>query len=748
MTTSPYDNLPTGKKELDTQNTGYEEVILDTQETSEKQVNQNVSSAKDTSNDKTAAVRHTQNQTSPINQAKHENLETPFLQKIAQTNPSVEMPPKPESVTVSSQSPDGYTQVYAAPVQQDEENQTMQNSEENIPAFSPSASETSEDKSDFKEADIQASSSDYNKSETINISDSDSSAEETQKAAKEETLKASDDINKNINSADSKKSGSLKYVEVPASSRPVKQENRAGSDILRTTPMDKSPVYSKSSVKNRCSLREYILPFEESLLVPDTMPDMAEIFFTEGKLSLVQNNKASYEFGDTLSGEITLYTVYRPDSSSDSPVDVIKSSIPFKTDKCWSGDENSTFKVTLLLKSSRAEFINERKFAAKGEISIRITEISKKELNIFKSIDDTDFVKQESTVSITDLNFETEELAEISQEIKINEEQPEPAKILKQTINIAEAHKQITSGKLVINAVINTQILYIGQDEGENKLCSITNKTDFTQFILIKENTDVNLIKADFNSDDLKISIDNNSGFMLEGQVRILIQGYENKEVGIISDAYHKEKDITFDISSQSVSNVKETLSGEISAREVINADESSRKPQTILCGSLLPENISGRLDGSRVIIEGSLPVKILALDEDDRPFIIESSVPLRGSLDASSSSDKPEIDVWASVKDFWVDNINSRQIEVNVSVTIDVWISSQQNFTTIENICFAEKRETEKRVSMAIYVVGRHDTLWDIAKKYKSDINTLAEFNQIDPQMSLPEGMKLLIAK
>ena len=51
-------------------------------------------------------------------------------------------------------------------------------------------------------------------------------------------------------------------------------------------------------------------------------------------------------------------------------------------------------------------------------------------------------------------------------------------------------------------------------------------------------------------------------------------------------------------------------------------------------------------------------------------------------------------------------------------------------------------------RKYMAIYVVGRHDTLWDIAKKYKSDINTLAEFNQIDPQMSLPEGMKLLIAK
>lgn len=48
----------------------------------------------------------------------------------------------------------------------------------------------------------------------------------------------------------------------------------------------------------------------------------------------------------------------------------------------------------------------------------------------------------------------------------------------------------------------------------------------------------------------------------------------------------------------------------------------------------------------------------------------------------------------------------------------------------------------------MALYVVDRNDTLWDIAKKYKSDIHTLAEFNQIDASAPLPEGMKLFITK
>lgn len=865
MTTSPYDNLPTGKKQLNVQNTGYEEVILDTRETSENQRQQTTAAAEEPASAK-ASENSSLSSSSPAssfpanssaagayassnNRGRRvyasepqslksserttvsENLDTPFLQKISQNQSALRTSAEPDaspdttaktlsassdsvhkntgsavkasadtaaeetakaspavsaSETSSAVSPASPAEISAetAPekagsVSAPSENAAIPASETVSTAFPASAitsaqAETSPSGEDLPQRNSSADTYENLKNEeseraqsqetpgyveipvptdsaSVSAADTNVSAtgEEPETTESSETAGISGSSGNVKTAGNSETAGGLKSAEsYEISSVHGRQNTRSGSDILRTTPVDRAPSYSKTSVQNRRGLREYILPFEESLLVPDTMPDMEEIFFTEGRVSLSQNSKTSYEFGDTLSGEITLYTVYRPDDSSESPVDVIKSTIPFKTDRCWSGGDGSSFRVSLSLKSSRAEFINERKFAAKGEISIRLTEIEKKELSVFEGADDSSLITRESTVRVTSLNFETEELAEISQEIKINDEQPEPAKILKETINISEAHKQITSGKLVVNAIINTQILYIGQEEGENKLCSITHKTDFTQFILIKENTDVNLIKADFNGDDLKVSIDNNTGFMLEGQVRILIQGYENKELKTVSDAYHKEKELTFDIAAQPVSSIHETLSGEISAREVINADDASRKPHTLLCGSLQPESISGRLEGSRVIIEGALPVKILALDEEGKPFVIESSVPLRGSLEAPSGSSDCQIDVWTSVKDFWTDNINSRQIEVNVSVMADVWITSNQSFTTIENICFAEKREKEKRVSLAVYVVGRNDTLWEIAKKYKSDMALLAEFNQIDPSRPLPEGMKLLIAK
>ena len=48
----------------------------------------------------------------------------------------------------------------------------------------------------------------------------------------------------------------------------------------------------------------------------------------------------------------------------------------------------------------------------------------------------------------------------------------------------------------------------------------------------------------------------------------------------------------------------------------------------------------------------------------------------------------------------------------------------------------------------MAIYVVGCDDTLWDIAKRYKSDSEVLAQLNQLDADKPLSEGTKLFIIK
>ena len=321
---------------------------------------------------------------------------------------------------------------------------------------------------------------------------------------------------------------------------------------------------------------------------------------------------------------------------------------------------------------------------------------------------------------------------------------------MKESFAITETHRQVTSGKLIINGMLQTQILYLGEDdEGESRLYSRSEKTEFTQFIPLQSPLDSNFIKVDFGDDGLKLAIENQDTFRLEGQVRIQIHGYGNKQIPVVSDAYHKEKSIGFERKEVPLSCLNDVLSGEISAREVVSLTEQEQHPDKLLCGSILPGEVSARREHGRIIIEGSVPVRILALDENRRAFVIESEVPLRGALDTSAdTSALKTADLFAcsAIKDFWIDAINSRQIEINVSATIEVWISGTRDFASLEN--FTASEETPQQPAMAIYITISGDSLWDIAKRYQCDADALVQLNQIDADAPLPEGTKLLIVR
>lgn len=48
----------------------------------------------------------------------------------------------------------------------------------------------------------------------------------------------------------------------------------------------------------------------------------------------------------------------------------------------------------------------------------------------------------------------------------------------------------------------------------------------------------------------------------------------------------------------------------------------------------------------------------------------------------------------------------------------------------------------------MAIYITSAGDSLWDVAKHYQCDADALVQLNQIDGDVPLAEGAKLLIVR
>lgn len=525
--------------------------------------------------------------------------------------------------------------------------------------------------------------------------------------------------------------------------------------------LDAELHYDNIRLRNRRRTWNYTLPFDETLLVPDTMPDMIQILFSEGRVTPSQPGKTHYSSSDTYSGEILLFTVYRPDGGEGTPVDVVRSTITFETSACWGtssaqntspsqADSDRIYYATVCLKEVEPSRLNERKFQVRGKLCIAVTEIQKTELHVLRDSSDKNLILKQEKKEAADLVFETEEFADIEQEIAVEEGQPQPVRILKESFTITETHRQVSSGKLIINGLLQVQILYLGEDdERENQLCCRREKTEFTQFIPLQSQLNSDLIKVDFSGDGLKLTIENQDTFQLEGQVRIRILGYGSKQIPVASDAYHKEKSIHFDRKVEALSCLTDVLSGEISAREVVNLTQQDQHPEKLICGSILPGNISVHPEHGRIVIEGSVPVRILSLDENGRAFVIKSEVPLRGALNTSASPEAlQEADLFtcSAIKDFWIDTINSRQIEINVNATIEVWISETREFTSLEH--FTARGEDPQQPAMAIYITSAGDSLWDVAKHYQCDTDALVQLNQIDGDAPLAEGVKLLIVR
>ena len=121
--------------------------------------------------------------------------------------------------------------------------------------------------------------------------------------------------------------------------------------------------------------------------------------------------------------------------------------------------------------------MNERKFTVKGYVKVRVTVITAKELPLHNANSDPDLILKNEQFSASELIFEATETTEISQEINLHEDQPEPVKILKESFSIVENHRQITSGKLVRNRTIAfPKDPHLGLEDHENTLCCLSEK--------------------------------------------------------------------------------------------------------------------------------------------------------------------------------------------------------------------------------------------------------------------------------
>ena len=73
--------------------------------------------------------------------------------------------------------------------------------------------------------------------------------------------------------------------------------------------------------------------------------------------------------------------------------------------------------------------------------------------------------------------------------------------------------------------------------------------------------------------------------------------------------------------------------------------------------------------------------------------------------------------------------------------------IMREVTFKVLANPAFEESTVKEAMAPMTVYVTGEGDSLWKIAKKFKTSVDSISKLNQLEDE-EISEGHKLLIIR
>lgn len=532
-------------------------------------------------------------------------------------------------------------------------------------------------------------------------------------------------------------------------------------------PITKGAVYSPVQVTNITEKPKTTITLEEDILVPDTKPDLKEILIIDGKSRLTVRQIDSIAKGDdsiNLSGEIELQMLYIPEKTEKSlPVISVQSRVPFK-DRWHTAMPAG---ATVILDASIAKIdymvINERKYRVKIVLEIMAREYSDSKVEIFEGLIEEDLQTLKETVEISSVSMRKKDTLSIKDDI-LPKDSAKPEAIIKQDLTIVENYKQISTDKVVINGFIYVNLLYMSSskedglsDTTDEKKCSSDNfnqlqdRIEFTQFIPISSSDEKRGCTVTFDDSQLCVKLtqdeEDKDVFRVEGEILTYIELYRNTEKEIIVDGYHRDKDFVCKFEEKSSRTFVGTTSAEASSREIISLE--TFEADKILYACAEAETSTSHLEQGKIITEGNIAVKVICscTGEERQIFALNETLPYRVAVTMPQLTGNEIFNQKVYIKDIWAEKINGKQLEFNAAVLVFVDVMRPSPFKVLTEPAFEENCRKNRIPPMVIYICKKNDSLWKIAKHFKTTCSLIKKINELETD-DISENQKLLILK
>lgn len=498
-------------------------------------------------------------------------------------------------------------------------------------------------------------------------------------------------------------------------------------------------VRDRLGITDRILARDIKCISECNVIVPDVNPDILKILHVDATCSILKKSLANGRL--SFEGKIFADVIYLADCD-DGGAKTLPAVFEFN-DIIDTAEIKDNMLVRLSCDIDRLDInmINSRKISLKAICVVSAELYENKEIEYISSVNSSDAAYKCNDVKMYRIiaNDESEFLVKEQHDMGLSGN----FEILKCDAAIRDKEVRIAGSKVIVKGTVSVTMLYCD----ENKAIRNTDaRYPFTEVFEVQGIDETDTIDASLSIIEKSackgISGTAENYVNIEALVRVELMVRREEQICCVTDCYcfgaetnckrdkiKTERMISLPVSVKSI-------------REVIPEDTHMPSIATVYNVVAKPRVVSTEKNDSSVTINSILDVCVLYLsDNQEMPICCRrAEVPVIHSFDVREAG---ELMIGAECQQISYSLTGAGDVEIRAVVEFDITNRIENNVNLISEIERGEKTGTNQLI---IFFAKGGESLWDVAKEYKTDPSVLSELNCIDETNPIEKGKKLII--
>ncbi|WP_313154935.1 DUF3794 and LysM peptidoglycan-binding domain-containing protein [Lacrimispora sp.] len=499
------------------------------------------------------------------------------------------------------------------------------------------------------------------------------------------------------------------------------------------------------------------ITLDDDFIVPDSMDDVDQIILSSGDIT-IDSVKAQTE-RVVVRGKLDFMILYR---GAEGGLQTLSGSINFEEPINVPGlDEKDYVQLGWELEDLNAGIINSRKLSVKAIVSLKVKVETACDINPAVEVDtggpasDVPVVETlRRNMDVASIVLRHKDTFRIKDTITLSGNKPNIDHILWTEMKLRGVSIRPMDGKMMLDGELMVFVIYQGEGEGA-PIQWVEESIPFSGELDVPDMTEdmVPLVTVHIIHKDIEAKPDSD-GEMREMDVDSVLELdmklYREENMELLSDLYSTNRELTLQTEEAYFDKILTKNMSRCKIVEKVSLDQADRVLQ--IChseGTVKIDDTEIKEDGLHV--EGVLEVQILYMASDDAQPIQSTveDIPFHFMIEAPGINEQTVCQLNSGLEQLSAVMMGGGTIEVKATISLDLLALQPVREQIITNASEApmDLNRLQKLPGIVGYIVQPGDSLWNVAKKFHTTIDTIIATNGLTDKSVRP-GDRLILVK